>query len=353
MVSAEFYSRLPCLVKLSMLTLSAKRFKAETRDGPVEHQVQLKILNCCNRIYIASMCLRDIYDPILNNATELKYAEIVGDVDGQVPAIPAESLFVPVNTAIAALGTSTAVGPAREFCIQLRNYLCTEYPASIADNVADGSIVLKFKLLDELIRKKDISYREFQNLLCSLYDMGRQTGREWTSGYVRRLTELEFDQVYLIYEEFNHYIELYDIRLVTARLIAFINATIKIDRPENVSNKIVHLTKHRIKNSNPLYAMSVKRMQQHFTQRRKLDLEALVDPKLKFVRDKSLVVEQIRPIPRNRVMYAARESLEPDVAGCDWKNYFQSVSVKANFIMELANRDLMKIASVFAKLEVG
>lgn len=332
-----------------------EHFKIDGNDEP--YVLQVTTLTCKFKTFIMTDATEALFGREYLEENPLpqiqEYEEIVGE-NMVVNLIERDSKFVPIYVLISVLNGVATDDEQRQSLFNLfRERLLKRYPLSSTRIEANVPIATKFKQLDDLMKSPNIDYRTFLFHLLSLYKEGKIKGNEWISSYLFDLTQYEFDSAYQIFEKYGTFIDVYSIRLITTDLLLFINSTIKIHRSEKPSNQLVNITSHKICESNPLYAMSFKRLQKHISAKKTPLPEKLLKSKLDFVKSVDDIKNvKIEPFSDTTVRYPSRPSLEPDNAGRTFKDFYFRARIKAKYIIELASRDLTEQSGVFANIKI-
>lgn len=302
-------------------------------------------------------------DEIYNQLPEeqrIQYDELIPDQNMRSQIVPGDFKFAEPDAIYHFLSRIDVT--ARADTQPLKTFILHEFPESGNSHfVLDDELRRAFDELESVVSTKDLkgnathfSYSKFLSAWYHLSEMGKRPGVEWVSSFYRDMNTFPFEEAYKIIDSYSEHIVKYSKLLLVGHLIMFIHS--KVIRDNEATRGInrrdmVTVSKHRLPNNNPLFALTSKHIHQIMPQKRRPDEKSLLLAKLKI--HHHFKQRKVPTIGSSLIKYPNEETFSPSNTGPVFATLYNNLQVRTKLFLELANREVMGRANTIISLDVS
>lgn len=200
---------------------------------------------------------------------------------------------------------------------------------------------------------KSVIFFEYQKAMNNLQKIALDTKSAWISALITDISNLPFDEVYLIYDKYGTSIDKYAINIIITKLILFIHSRVSFENvpKSNPSQQLVSVASHRWPDTSPLYELARRQLTRQIPRKRKGEELDVINAKLKKITQSRLI-----PIPDtfnpDHIKYPSIETFDADNKGVLFDTVFRNQCIKTLLLLELSNRETMGKSHVIADLSI-
>lgn len=227
----------------------------------------------------------------------------------------------------------------RKYFVKLANFDSENSEAKLQSEI--------FKI-NKMLKTNNFKFKE---LMLSIYNLFEESKRApWISSLIVDLLNMEYSQVYKIYEQYGE--KLRDINLILPifNLFKLMDSKVSITLEMILSNiNISTITKIKQPEINPVHQLGIKQVQKYVKPKTVPSKEEFINKQINFFNN-TITQEKLW----NNIRFVMRptdRSFHIDNCGPKFNQFFRDVDTRSKFLQELTARELYSVSNVFASLK--